>query len=82
MINNISQITDASQVMLDKKEQKVAKDFEAIFLRQILNENMGDNSEEMETIKNMYNGEIAKEMSAAGGFGLADIMVMQWRKKN
>lgn len=77
MINPINQhpLIDPSNIA---KEKKVAEDFEAIFLRQILNENMGDHSEQMKTIKSMYNGQISKEMSGAGGFGLAEMMIKQW----
>jgi Rod binding domain-containing protein len=64
----------------DGKNIKVAKtssDFEAIFLRQILNSSNSTDSESMKTIKEMYNGEISKELSRGSGVGLADVMYKQ-----
>jgi Rod binding domain-containing protein len=80
MINQVHYSTPPQFAREVSKEQKVAQDFEAIFLRQILNENMIEDSEQMKTIKNMYNAEISKGMASSGGFGLAGMMVEQWRK--
>lgn len=85
MINHINTShLDLSAVNNNKlsKEELVAKDFEAIFMRLILNETMVDDSEEMKTFKGMYNAEISQSMASGGGFGLGDLLVEQWRKND
>ncbi len=65
--------------------QKVARDFEAIFLRMLLKEmrssvqksGLMGNSRATEFFESMYDEQIADEMSKAGGVGLSQIVYNQ-----
>ena len=78
---NSSTNSIANQDKVSDAEKKAAKDFEAIFLKQIMMSQKSDiDSEEMKQFKEMNLTETTKSMAESGGIGLADLMIQQWRK--
>lgn len=86
MINNINNLhdIDPSKSPLasnTKNKDRVAKEFEALFIHKLLSVVKNpDDSEDLKIFKDMYNKEIATEMSRAGGIGLSDMLKEQWTK--
>mgnify|MGYP000905708375 CR=1 FL=1 len=64
--------------------QKAYEQFEEIFLRSMLKDirSQGEDplfgSDATDTYTEMYDAEISKEMSKAGGIGLSNILLEQW----
>jgi peptidoglycan hydrolase FlgJ len=72
----------------DAEVQKVAKDFEAIFLRMLLKEmrqsiqktGLMGNSKAMEFFESMHDEQIAEHLAQAGGVGMGQIVYDQLRQ--
>jgi|JYMV01.1.fsa_nt_gi Rod binding domain-containing protein len=75
--NYIINQTDTPKIDGDKK--KVAQDFEAIFLRQMLNEIYKSDSEDLKAVRSMQTSNLAELMSASGGLGISRFMLENWR---
>ena len=74
--NTVGQLDKVSDA-----EKKVARDFEAIFLKNLMMSEKSDiDSNEMKQFKEMGMNETSKAMAHSGGIGLADLMIEQWRK--
>lgn len=85
MIQNLNTNNSANGISSQDKvtdaEKKVARDFEAIFLKQLMMSQKSElDSEEMKQFKEMNLTETTKSMAESGGIGLADLMIQQWRK--
>lgn len=83
MINQVSNLDINAAVNKDNsKIIKAAQSFEAIFIRQILNQqgNPGDTNA-MSTIRNMHNATMADQMSSGRGLGISQMLIEEWSKK-
>ena len=70
--------TDISKYPKDKV--KVAQDFEAIFLRQMINDIYKSDSQDLKGVRSMQSANIADVMSKSGGIGLSRFLLENWNE--
>lgn len=61
------------------EKEKVAQDFEAIFLRQMLNDIYKSDSDDLKAVRSMQTSNLADLMSRSGGIGISRFILENWR---